>query len=1125
MDNSNAVGLKITTDTKQTVSMLEQLINKLDKTNQILDKISINKGFEKTNKQLKNINNSLKMPNLTSYLSSFKRLGQVVANNVDASASYLENLNLMQVAYGDTRKEAERFIDKISDTFGLNESTLTRQLGYYRQIGNALSIDNDYAELLASNLLKMQLDVSSLYNLSFERSGEVLQSSMAGQTKPIRGSTGGDITQGTLQTDLDRLGIDRQVSSLNRSEKAILIYLSLERQLVASQQDLAKTINSTANQQKIFSEQTQRLATVLGHVLTPAFTKLLTWANGLLMVINELVGMFAIFVGFEMPEYDPDSYKNFNDLTDYLDNATGSAGKLKKELNSLRGWDKLNAIITPKDSSFGVGGTGLGGVDNRLLNALKEYDLGMDSIHNKATKIRDAIMEWLGFTYDENEAMWKFDRITLGTVIGSLIGTDGILWGANKILGILNKIGLVKYKNIGELYKQTKNVVKAVGNGTLLAKIGTKASALWAILKKFTPTLAGISGTLLGSKGVYNAIKLTTNGMDKGVDQGKKFSSAMTLAATSGAIAGMKFGPIGAIVGGLTGTLIAGVSGWKGYKDGIQDLVDAKLFGNLSISAEEWLEILNNSGEKITNYSEKNRELKSTIKDLSDDFNKASEAVDLYGYKFGLTSYKVTKEDTQNMKNAIDTMCTDTSKMIEENTNYSLAIWGDSFSKMSILTEEEEKNILDSIARYSSNQQKELDLAQNNITNIYDKAIKTRGYLTDEEYNYIQEQLKKIRELTQKQMSVNQTELERFKKISANKNNVLDKESYNTFKETLITYQNEQKDIINKNYNELLNDAERYHQNNLDDTITYNNMLAEADAQRDKDEKELSEKIKGYQNDVLNNLIATYKGLEGKTDEQSKQTRKTLENIFKDLNIDDSDLKRQMENSARESKNKFWGILNPVPKDGNKWANITGTVIKTASTGIGFSGIGKGILGGIIDKMTPGKNAFDSWASKFGKGIKKALGINSPSRLMKQLKIGDYVVQGIEEGMYNEIPYLAKVVDRMASTIQNEINNNQISGFSIGETIVNKPNFDDYDFPENNKMITNTIKNLETTDYISNPNVSGNLRQSTFNGMMDALSVTNQNNQNINVTIVAEDDGILNNIKFKQKQHDRQFGF
>lgn len=513
MDDSNAVGIKIKTDTKQTISNLDILINKLDKTNDILTEVAKNTGFERTNNQLQGINKTLKnvdrtlqAPSLASYLTMFKKLGQETANYVDVSAEYLENLNLMQVAYGDNRKEAERLIDSLSSIFGLNESGLTRQLGIYRQLGNALSIDNEYAELLSENLLKMQLDVSSLYNLSFERAGTVLQASMAGQTKPIRGATGGDITQATLQTDLDRLGIDRQVASLNRGEKALLIYLSLERQLVSSQQDLAKTINSTSNQQKIFTEQTQRLAIALGNVVTPAFTKLLTYANGLLMVITELVNMFAVFIGFKVPEYDASDYKGFVDLSDYLDDSASSAGKLKKELNSLRGFEKLNAIRTPKDSS-GTGGVSAGGIDKGLLKALKEYDLGLDSVQNKATAIRDAIMKWLGFTKDAN-GEWKFTKITLGTIVGTLLGAGGIVWGVNKVLGLLKRIGLLKFgsigelaKNIGNIYKKVKDFGSILLKGDILSKLGISETATTVI-----GTVAGTIAYLVAQFWSYDGV-------------------------------------------------------------------------------------------------------------------------------------------------------------------------------------------------------------------------------------------------------------------------------------------------------------------------------------------------------------------------------------------------------------------------------------------------------------------------------------------------------------------------------------------------------------------------------------------------------------------------------------------
>ena len=233
------------------------------------------------------------------------------------------------------------------------------------------------------------------------------------QTKPIRGSAGGDITQATLQTDLDRLGIDRSITELNRAEKAILIYLSLERQLIASNQDLAKTINSTANQQKIFSEQVNRLARALGNVLTPALNSVLYILNGFLMVLVELINMFAIFVGFEIPEYDADSYKTWEDLDEIIGDTTEGVGELEDKIKGLRGFDKLNVIKTPSSDS-GSGNIASGGVDQRLLDALKEYDLGLDSVQNKATQIRDRIMEWLGFTKEVSEATgeitWKLQE-------------------------------------------------------------------------------------------------------------------------------------------------------------------------------------------------------------------------------------------------------------------------------------------------------------------------------------------------------------------------------------------------------------------------------------------------------------------------------------------------------------------------------------------------------------------------------------------------------------------------------------------------------------------------------------------------------------------------------------------
>ena len=65
-----------------------------------------------------------------------------------------------------------------------------------------------------------------------------------------------------------------------------------------------------------------------------------------------------------------------------------------------------------------------GGIDPKILElfnkASDSYLSSLDKVEMKATKIRDRIMEWLGFTKEINEETgdisFKFERITGGTV-------------------------------------------------------------------------------------------------------------------------------------------------------------------------------------------------------------------------------------------------------------------------------------------------------------------------------------------------------------------------------------------------------------------------------------------------------------------------------------------------------------------------------------------------------------------------------------------------------------------------------------------------------------------------------------------------------------------------------------
>ena len=90
-----------------------------------------------------------------------------------------------------------------------------------------------------------------------------------------------------------------------------------------------------------------------------------------------------------------------DDVYDFSDGVGAAASGVEKLKRGLRGFDKLNNITTPSVGSGGVG-AGIGtGIDPNLMNAFNkaydEYFKKISQVEMKATRIRDRVMEWLGF--------------------------------------------------------------------------------------------------------------------------------------------------------------------------------------------------------------------------------------------------------------------------------------------------------------------------------------------------------------------------------------------------------------------------------------------------------------------------------------------------------------------------------------------------------------------------------------------------------------------------------------------------------------------------------------------------------------------------------------------------------
>ena len=505
MGNDAEVSIKfknqVTGETKlekyaENLKVISSLLNGIDKgALQNIDasakaSLEMSKSVEKTKTTF---NKALNFTKFGVIAAAIKKLGAVISSTTKKSADFLENFNLFQVAFNGNYKSAERFINKMSEMYGLDESWLTRTVGNFKQLTNAMNLTADMGEKVSTLLTQMSLDISSLYNVDIDRAAETLRSAMAGQTKPIRGVTGGDITQATLQTTLDQLGIDATVNKLSYAEKRLLIIISLTKQLNASIGDMGRTIESPANQLRIMNEQWERLTRAVGNAFLPLLAKILPYLNAILMVLTEIINSIAALLGYSQDDFDyfDSASAGAWDLDEGLQSAGASAKKLKQ---GLRGFDKLNVISSSRAGGSGSGG-GIGGINPKILEAFnasfEEYQNKLKDVEMKATRIRDRIMEWLGYTKQVNEETGKisFKYTGRGGILAGLEGTLAAMtiprvtalknlvkdikslsepaYGNNNILQVLHSDNYKRLKPIQEAFNNLKSTISSISYDNL----------------------------------------------------------------------------------------------------------------------------------------------------------------------------------------------------------------------------------------------------------------------------------------------------------------------------------------------------------------------------------------------------------------------------------------------------------------------------------------------------------------------------------------------------------------------------------------------------------------------------------------------------------------------------------
>lgn len=397
--------------------------------------------------------------------------------NIEGSAmDFNETIEKFNVSMGTSAEKAQLFQDKMANAIGTSRAEMMNYQSNFKNIMAGLgAMSTETAEKISESLTKMTLDYSSLFNTSQAGAANKIQAALTGAIMPIRRESGYDVSKNAVSQKVSELGVEKTYTQLTETEKRLVRIMLLMDQMknTGAFNDLARTIESPANQIKVLKNQLQELGIWLGNVFMGTIGAILPYINGFIMALKEIIKLFAIFVGYtpigtEIAQPLEEAAESVDDINTGFGGASKKAKELKKQ---LQGFDVLNVIQTPPQSGGGGGGGSPMGVDPAILGALKDYDSLMEKVRMKAADIRDKILEWLGFFSEDGGLTWQLreGETNLRKILDVAKALGGVFLGYKLSKPILNLFNTLSGGELGNIQLRAAGIGLTVGGLTLFA--------------------------------------------------------------------------------------------------------------------------------------------------------------------------------------------------------------------------------------------------------------------------------------------------------------------------------------------------------------------------------------------------------------------------------------------------------------------------------------------------------------------------------------------------------------------------------------------------------------------------------------------------------------------------------
>lgn len=370
-------------------------------------------------------------------------------------------------------------IDTDVASLGLDITQVTNFEAQIAQMTNSVGMMGEASIATSKALTMLAGDMSSLTNMPLDTVMKNFSSGLSGAAMAVK-KYGMDISVAALQETALGLGVKKNVSDMTQAEKEYLRVITMLQQSKVAWGDLAKTINSPANQFRMLKSNIKQCGLMLSRLFMPVIEKVLPWLNAMAMAVKDLMKHIGDLFGLKFQSIggssNDDTSSSYDDVSDSANNAADSinnAADAQKKFNKqLQGFDKLNNLTTNEtskgdnDSDKGNTGDTSGVLSDALINAVEDYEKrwnkAFKSMTSDADKLKEKIEKLFTTAWDTGD----------GTEIGEALATTlnkGIDWvneNTSKWAKGLKKITSIMGTSLNGFVEKFKwkGLGKAIGN-------------------------------------------------------------------------------------------------------------------------------------------------------------------------------------------------------------------------------------------------------------------------------------------------------------------------------------------------------------------------------------------------------------------------------------------------------------------------------------------------------------------------------------------------------------------------------------------------------------------------------------------------------------------------------------